>query len=117
MKKALVVIAMIFALPIISMVGKYIMDTVTENATYASSGGANITGYVSWLVPYIKMFWWLAPALLILGTILYVMKKEEPEMPSFPMFRPPQQRMPRPTKKQLRDAKKNQPPPPIFLGR
>ena len=116
MKKALVVIAMIFMLPIISMVGKFIMDTVTENATYASSGGANITGYVPWLVPYIKMFWWLVPALIILAVILYVMKKEEPEMPSFPnMFRPPRQ--PKPTKKQLRDARRNQPPPPIFLGR
>jgi hypothetical protein len=115
MKKALVVIAMIFTLPIISMVGKFIMDAITENATYASSGGTNITGAVPWLVPYIKSFWWLAPALIILAIFLYVMKREEPTMPQLPSFRPPRQ--PKPTKKQLRDEKRNQPRPPVFLGR
>ena len=114
MKKALVVIAMVFILPIISIIGKGFMDAVTENATYASYGGTNITGAVNWLVPYIKSFWWLAPIAIVVATILWMMRREEPEMPQ--MFRPPRQpRMPKPSKKQLREARKQQPPN-IFLG-
>jgi hypothetical protein len=118
MWKVLIIVAAIFVIPIISVVGKGIMDLVTENYTYASYGGTNITGAVTWLVPYVRSYWWLAPVALAVGIILLVMRREEQEAPQFPMFRQQKApRMPKPPKQQVKQQPKKKQPPPIFLGR
>jgi hypothetical protein len=116
MTKAVVFIASIFVIPILSVIGKWMSDAVTENYTFASTV-TNLTMF-PWLVPYARSLWWIIPIAAVIMLFIYMMRPAEPEMPQFPSFRPPRiPRAPKPTKKQLRQMKKQQPPPSIFLGR
>lgn len=108
MNKLRVLIASIFVVPALAVVGKLTMDAITTNYTF--TGLISNLSVIPWLVPYARSWWWLGVIAIIVLLVLFLMKKEEPTPPQFPMFNQPAR-----TSK----VKKQQipPRPPIFLGR
>ena len=110
MRKITILVMAIFFIPVLSVVGKFVYDSITENYTFASTIGANLTTW-PWLVPYTRSMWWLIPAGAVVWIIIWFMRREEPKPPSYPSFASIQPRQSKVI------PKKKQAPPPIFIGR
>jgi hypothetical protein len=119
MEKIGILIMTLFSLPVIAVAGKYITDTLTTNNTFAGFAmAANITQpQYLWIPAFTRSIWWIIPIIIVVIGFVLMMRKDDPQAPSWMQTQPRMPsapRMPKPTKKQM---KKQQPPPPIFLGR
>jgi hypothetical protein len=112
MFKAWFFLVSIVGLWLFALVGKPILDTISDNGTFVTLLGAGVAP--AWLVAFSKAYMWVIPAVLLVIILIIVFKKDELQNP-FEQFQqqmqPRQARMPRqPKPVKQRKNKGTQPP-------